>query len=147
MYEQNRTIMLVKVLSEDTGGAENTHGAHTDADLDIQSDAHDGAESESESPAAAVGSASLSRISLGKHPDLLAILEQFNIAPDGSPLTQGLLFGPGFVISMPSEEESPIVMELPTEVIEMDTAWPVLMRLCAVLGWRMMDPASGRTFG
>jgi len=39
------------------------------------------------------------------------------------------------------------VNQILVSLVEDSVAWPVLTRICRVLGWKMMDPSSGRTFG
>ena len=39
------------------------------------------------------------------------------------------------------------VMQVAISMTEEDVAWPVIMRICKRLGWKMMDPSSGRMFG
>lgn len=73
-------------------------------------------------------------------------LRPFNIAPDGAKGAIGTLafYGPGLVIEVPSALET--INQLMASIDDDETAWPVLARLCRELGWKMMDPESGRTF-
>jgi len=73
-------------------------------------------------------------------------LRPFNIAPDGAKGAIGTLslYGPGMVIEMPIAADE--VNQLMASVDDEETAWPVLARLCRELGWKLMDPDSGRTF-
>lgn len=85
---------------------------------------------------------------LGSIDRVTAALADYNVAPDGSTRAgsaMAVLYGPGLVIEMPTGAES--ITQLLVTLIEEDNAWPVLMRLCSGLGWNMMDPESGRTFG
>ncbi|MEO1583494.1 MAG: hypothetical protein AAFR96_02845 [Planctomycetota bacterium] len=85
---------------------------------------------------------------LGSPRRVIGTLQPFNVSPDGSEgtaLGTTTLHGPGLVVDMPTAAE--VLSQLMVTVVEEDTAWPVLARLCRDLGWRMMDPESGRTFG
>jgi hypothetical protein len=89
-----------------------------------------------------------SLIPLGSIGQVTEALADYNVAPDGSARVNSamaVLYGPGLVIEMPTGAES--LTQLLVTLIEEDNAWPVLMRLCRGLGWNMMDPESGRTFG
>ncbi|MEM8836337.1 MAG: hypothetical protein AAGD00_11025 [Planctomycetota bacterium] len=95
---------------------------------------------------AAAGTA-LNAIPLGRYSDVIDALSNFNTAPDNAPDTHGLLFGPGIIVQMPMVGPDDNVMQAMVSVIDEDNAWAVLSRACRTLGWKMMDPASGRTFG
>ncbi|MCA9271422.1 MAG: hypothetical protein KDA31_00095 [Phycisphaerales bacterium] len=73
-------------------------------------------------------------------------LRPFNIAPDGAKGAIGTLsfYGPGLVIEVPIAADE--INQLMASVDDEETAWPVLARICRELGWKMMDPESGRTF-
>lgn len=73
-------------------------------------------------------------------------LRPFNIAPDGAKGALGTtsLYGPGLVIEVPSAAD--VINQLMANVDDEETAWPVLARICRELGWKLMDPESGRTF-
>lgn len=83
---------------------------------------------------------------LGSPGSLERTLRPYNIAPDGAKGAMGTtsLYGPGLVIEIPSAADS--VNQLMASVDDEETAWPVLARLCRELGWKLMDPESGRTF-
>lgn len=74
------------------------------------------------------------------------LLRPFNIAPDGAKGAIGTLslYGPGLVIEVPIALDE--VNQLMATVDDEETAWPVLARICRELGWKLMDPESGRTF-
>lgn len=98
---------------------------------------------------------------LGALRDVRAALGQCNIAPDGSGphgygerMGTGVLFGPGMVLEVPLVDDpagnrgaGPEISQVLVSVTDEDFAFPVLMRLCKLHGWKMMDPDSGRTFG
>lgn len=83
---------------------------------------------------------------LGPIRDVRAALARFNTAGDGTP--PGVLerlFGPGMVVELPTGQD--VVNQAIVTTNDEDTSFPVLMRLCKTLGWRMMDMESGRTIG
>ncbi|MBX3359744.1 MAG: hypothetical protein KF745_15100 [Phycisphaeraceae bacterium] len=91
-------------------------------------------------------------VPLGELSGLIESLRPFNTAPDGSgpagcgdSIGVAVLHGPGFTIEMPTgtDEVNQAIVSLQDE----DFAWAVLGKACKSLGWRMMDPDSGRTFG
>ena len=91
----------------------------------------------------------LNAVSLGTSRQLVRSLERFNTGPDGSKSPEGAstLYGPGLIIQLPMVGPDDPVMQVAASMVEEDIAWPVLMRICRGMGWKMMDPASGRTFG
>lgn len=107
------------------------------------------------------GESSGGLLALGALRDVRAALGQCNISPDGSGphgygerLGTGVLFGPGMVLEIPLSEEptsnrgaGPEISQVLVSVTDEDFAFPVLMRLCKLNSWKMMDPDSGRTFG
>lgn len=92
---------------------------------------------------------------IGTFGEVLAAVAPFNVASDGSgPAGFGtvpgmaVLFGPGFVLEIPSDgDRRAEVNQLMATVTDEDFAWPVLSRMCKHNGWKMMDPDTGRTFG
>lgn len=85
---------------------------------------------------------------LGSPKALVEALARFNTAPDGSggkALGTQRLHGPGFVVDFPDGQ--PSIQQAMITVAEEDTAWPVLVRICKTLGWKMIDLESGRSFG
>lgn len=74
------------------------------------------------------------------------MLRPYNIAPDGARGALGTLslYGPGLVIEVPVALEE--INQLMATVDDDETAWPVLARVCREMGWKLMDPDSGRTF-
>ena len=115
---RDRSILLVKILAPDEGDEE---------------------------AAPAGGPADL--ISLGSMRDVRELLGQFNLAEDGSPEGAGVLYGPGLTAQLPMLGPDDPVMQIMVTMNEEDMAWCVLPRVCRTLGWKMMDPRTGRTFG
>lgn len=74
-------------------------------------------------------------------------LARFNTASDGTPPGVGIerLHGPGYVVELPTSVE-PVTQAI-ASVNDEDTAFPVLLKMCKTLGWRMMDIDSGRVLG
>jgi hypothetical protein len=88
----------------------------------------------------------LNAIPLGSKNEVTQTLERFNIAPDGSPESIGLLYGPGLTVQLPMVgADDPITQAVVS--IDEEIGWPVVTRICKALGWKMMDPGTGRTFG
>ncbi len=83
---------------------------------------------------------------LGDRAGVLKRLRDYNTAPDGSGDTS-LAHGPGFILQFPLVDPRDDINQALISVVEDDIAWPVLSRLCKALGWSMMDPETGRTFG
>ena len=98
---------------------------------------------ESDAPATVFGSAA----------DVLELLSPYNISPDGSG-PDGLgdspgmatLYGPGMIAEF-SQTGDDDVKQLLLTLTDEDFAWPAIFKLCNATGCRMMDPATGRTFG
>ncbi|HVU65256.1 MAG TPA: hypothetical protein VHC70_14835 [Phycisphaerales bacterium] len=98
---------------------------------------------------------------LGTLREVAAAMANSNIAPDGSGphglgerMGTGVFYGPGMVLEVALTEEpdsnrgaGPEVRQVLVSLTDEDFAFPVLMRLCKMNGWQMMDPESGRTFG
>ncbi|MFG0283296.1 MAG: hypothetical protein ACF8R7_02645 [Phycisphaerales bacterium JB039] len=87
-------------------------------------------------------------LSMGSVDEVVEALERFNTAPDGSARAGAatlILHGPGLVVEFPTALED--VRQALVTLIDEDTAWPVLTRLCKALRWTMVDPQSGRSFG
>lgn len=98
---------------------------------------------------------------LGSLREVCEAVSHHNLAPDGSGqfgfgerMGVGLLFGPGMILELPLGEEpssnrgqGPEISQILVSMTDEDFAFPVLMRMCKELGWRMMDPETGRTFG
>ncbi|HBS28547.1 MAG TPA: hypothetical protein DEB06_03630 [Phycisphaerales bacterium] len=91
----------------------------------------------------------LNAIPLGTYEQVVDALSAFNTTPDGSNSAEsfGVLYGPGLLIQMPMVGPKDPVMQAAVSLQEEDIAWTVLARICKRLGWKMMDPGSGRTFG
>lgn len=116
---RTRSILLVKLLNDGAGG--------------------DGEEGASASM--------LNAVPLGTTRQIAESLAPFNIAPDGDPLTAGILFGPGLTIQLPMTGERDPVTQVMVTLDEEDMAWLVILRLCRRLEWKLMDPGSGKVFG
>lgn len=85
--------------------------------------------------------------SLGPKKKVLEVLRPFNIAQDGSPEGFSSAYGPGIRLEFPFVDDNDPVIQVMVTLIEEDFAWPVLMRLSKELGWKMVDPETGRSFG
>jgi hypothetical protein len=75
-------------------------------------------------------------------------LALFNTSGDGSGADgAGLerLHGPGMVIEIPTSTD-PVSQAIAT-INDEDYAFPVLLKMCRKLGWRMMDIETGRVLG
>jgi hypothetical protein len=59
----------------------------------------------------------------------------------------GVLFGPGFSGQLPLVGPNDDVGQVLVSISEDEIAWPVLFNICRQLGWKLMDPTSGRMFG
>lgn len=97
----------------------------------------------------AAASTVLNSVSLGSYDQVIATLSRYNTMGDGSgaPESFGVLYGPGLIVQMPMVGPSDPVMQVAVSMNEEEIAWPVLMRICLELKWKMMDPSTGRTFG
>jgi len=89
---------------------------------------------------------------LGPLRDVLGEFAPFNTAPDGSgaggmgdAIGVGVLHGPGFRAEVPttSDEVAQVIITISDE----DFAFPVLLKMCRMNKWRMMDPESGQSYG
>lgn len=121
---RTRSILLVKVIDPDEGEGDNT----------------------SASPETGAGPTMLNAVPLGTMPQITRTLGEFNIAPDGDPLTQGILFGPGLTVQLPMTGDRDPVIQVMVTLDEEDMAWPVVLRLCRKLEWKIMDPGTGKIF-
>lgn len=86
-------------------------------------------------------------VSLGSRREVQRILAPFNCASDGSQASYGVLWGPGIVVQLPMVDDRDPIMQLLVTLNDETIAWPVLERVCRLLGWKMMDPKSGAVFG
>lgn len=86
---------------------------------------------------------------LGTFREVVSALSGYNTGADGSNKAEcfGVLYGPGFTVQLPMVGSDDPVGQLLVSFQEEDVAWPVLTRICRGLGWKMMDPKTGRTFG
>jgi hypothetical protein len=85
---------------------------------------------------------------LGSEGEFIAALAPFNTAPDGSPhrsVGTQILHGPGIVIEYTDTQDE--INQAILTVVDQDVAWPVLVRICRTLGWKMQDIDSGQVFG
>ncbi len=85
---------------------------------------------------------------IGTRREVRELLARFNTAPDGA-ASKGMgterLYGPGMVIDLSTSTED--VNQALVSVNEDDIAWPVLLRICKDLRWKMIDLETGRSFG
>lgn len=85
---------------------------------------------------------------IGTRREVRELLARFNTAPDGA-AAKGMgterLYGPGMVIDLSTSTED--VNQALVSVNEDDIAWPVLLRICKELRWKMIDLETGRSFG
>lgn len=86
-------------------------------------------------------------VPLGTVSEVIDALRDFNTAPDGTPESAHVLYGPGFIAQLPMVGARDPVGQILLSVSEEDSAWPVLANICARLRWKLMDPSSGRMFG
>jgi hypothetical protein len=98
------------------------------------------------------GSSSPAASSLGSLKSVLLDFAPFNTAPDGSgnegmgdALGVGVLHGPGFRAEVPTMSE--VVAQVIITISDEDFAFPVLMKMCRLNKWKMMDPESGQSYG
>lgn len=86
-------------------------------------------------------------LSLGKAESVADAMAPYNTAPDGSNKSLGtlILYGPGITIELPTT--APDVRQAMVTVVDEESAWPVLSRMCKANGWKMIDPDSGIAFG
>lgn len=85
---------------------------------------------------------------IGTRGEICQALARFNTAPDGAP-GKGMgtlrLYGPGMAIELPTSVDQ--INQALVSVNEDDIAWPVLLRICKELRWKMIDLETGRSFG
>ena len=85
---------------------------------------------------------------IGPRREVRDLLARFNTAPDGA-AAKGIgterLYGPGMVIDLSTSADD--VNQALVSVNEDDIAWPVLLRVCKELKWKMVDLETGRSFG
>lgn len=94
-----------------------------------------------------IDTTAISMVPLGSHADIVETLRVFNTAPDGDPHNRSVLYGPGITVQLPMLGPDDPVNQLLVSLTDDEIAWPVLIRICRALSWKMMDPKSGRTFG
>ena len=93
------------------------------------------------------GPVALNMASLGRLSEIRRSLEPFNTGPDGSPEGASVFYGPGVTLQLPMVGPDDPVMQIMVTLTDETIAWPVLERVCSAMGWKMMDPKTGRTFG
>ena len=85
---------------------------------------------------------------IGTRREVRELLARFNTAPDGD-AAKGMgterLYGPGMAIDLSTSSDQ--VNQALVSVNEDDIAWPVLLRICKELKWKMVDLETGRSFG
>ncbi len=85
---------------------------------------------------------------LGSRRDFAAALANFNTGSDGGEASMTgteFLYGPGMTVEVPTSMD--LVTQAIATVSDEDVALPVLMKMCKVMQWKMMDIESGRMFG
>jgi len=91
--------------------------------------------------------AALNTVTIGSFAEIARSLRDFNTAADGDPDSKSVLHGPGIVVQLPMLDDDDPVNQILVSINDDEIAWPVLLRICRAMGWKMMDPQSGRTFG
>lgn len=76
---------------------------------------------------------------LGTAGELRDSLAPYNCRPDGDPASRTTLYGPGVTLSFPMVGDEEVVQQILLTIVEESIAWPVIMRLCRAMQWRMMD--------
>lgn len=87
---------------------------------------------------------------LGKVSEVLEAFARRNTAPDGGPggsMGTTTLYGPGLIAEFANSDAREPLQQVMVTVVEEDTAWPVLSKLCRETGWKLQDVESGLTFG
>jgi hypothetical protein len=76
---------------------------------------------------------------IGTRSEIVGSLVPFNTAParDGDLL----LYGPGIMIELPADDR---VTQMLLTITEEEIAWQVIMRLGKAMGWKLLDPNTGR---
>ncbi|TVQ63332.1 MAG: hypothetical protein EA379_04235 [Phycisphaerales bacterium] len=83
---------------------------------------------------------------LGTRREVIKTLAPFNTAPDGSPESETVAYGPGVMVQFPYGDPDDELNQVLVAITEEEIAWSVLRRLCRETGWSMMDPDTGRVF-
>lgn len=76
---------------------------------------------------------------IGTRAELIERLAGLNTGP--SRAGESVLHGPGIRIEF--ADEDPIRQMLLT-IVEEEIAWPVILRIGRAMGWKLLDPTSGR---
>lgn len=84
---------------------------------------------------------------LGSLAEVRHALSRFNTATDGAAPRGAteMLHGPGFVVELALGIDP--VSQVIASINDEDIAFPVLMRVCRELKWRLMDVETGRILG
>jgi hypothetical protein len=86
---------------------------------------------------------------LGTLREVCERFSRYNTAPDGGKRSASagteVLHGPGMIVEVPTSTDT--ISQAMVTMLDDDIAWPVLLRLCRNLQWKMVDLESGRSFG
>ena len=76
---------------------------------------------------------------IGRRAEIIEQLRNLNTGPGRE--GESILHGPGIRIEF--ADEDPIRQMLLT-IVEEEIAWPVILRIGRTIGWKLLDPTSGR---
>lgn len=76
---------------------------------------------------------------IGRRSEIIERLSGFNTAPERE--GSMVLHGPGIRIEFADEDP---VRQMLLTVVEEEIAWQVILRIARALGWKLLDPTSGR---
>jgi hypothetical protein len=76
---------------------------------------------------------------IGRRSEIIARLRDLNTGPSRE--GESVLHGPGIRIEFADEDP---VRQMLLTVVEEEIAWPVILRIGRAMGWKLLDPTSGR---
>ncbi len=79
---------------------------------------------------------------LGSRAEILERLSGHNTAPERP--DQDLLYGPGLELHLPPGQDP--VLQMLMNVSDHDIAWIAVLEMARELGWKILDPQTGRDF-